>query len=60
MSKTNYRMVFRSKDKLTEKAIDNFITIVGYASRTLGIEIEVQKVKEEKPFEFSGRVSEAP
>jgi hypothetical protein len=60
MCKTNYRMEFRSKDKLTEKAIENFITVVGYASRTLGIEIEIERIKEEKPFEFSGRVSEAP
>jgi hypothetical protein len=53
-------MEFRSKDKLTQKAIENFITVVGYASRNVGIEIEVKRIKEEKPFEFSGRVSEAP
>lgn len=48
MCETNYRMEFRSKDKLTEKAIENFITIVGYASRNLGIEIEVKKEQQAK------------
>lgn len=60
MCETEYVIEIKSKDRLTQKAIDNLATIVGYASKTLGIDIEVKKIKEEKPFEFSGRVSEAP
>jgi hypothetical protein len=39
-------MEFKSKDKLTQKAIENFITVVGYASRNVGIDIEVKRVEE--------------
>ena len=60
MCETCYMMEFKSKDKLTQKAIENFITVVGYASRNVGIEIEVKKIKEDKLFSFNGRVSEAP
>lgn len=60
MCETVYNMEFKSKYRLTAKALENFITVVGYASRAVGIDIEVKKVKENKPFEFSGRVSEAP
>lgn len=60
MCETEYVIEIKSKDRLTQKAIDNLATIVGYASKTLGIDIEVKKIKEEKLFEFKGRVSEAP
>jgi len=51
---------FESKDKLTEKAMENLKTIVVYASKSVGVEIEIKQIKEDKPFEFGGRVSEAP
>ena len=60
MCETCYIIEVSSKDKLTEKAKENLKTILGYASRSHGIDIEVRKIKEEKPFSFSGRVSEAP
>lgn len=60
MCETEYVIEIKSKDRLTQKAIDNLATIVGYASKTLGIDIEVKRIKEEKLFEFKGRVSEAP
>lgn len=47
MCETEYVIEIKSKDRLTQKAIDNLATIVGYASKTLGIDIEVKKIKEE-------------
>ena len=60
MCKTEYMLKFESKDKLTEKAMENLKTIVVYASKSVGVEIEIKQIKEDKPFEFGGRVSEAP
>jgi hypothetical protein len=40
---------FESKDKLTEKALENLKTIVAYASKSVGVEIEIKQIREEDP-----------
>ena len=60
MCETDYMIKVISKDKLSEKALHNIKTIIEYASKSEGIEIKVEKIKEDRLFSFSGRVSEAP
>jgi len=58
---TTYNIEFVAKGRLSVSAMENLKTIVGYASRHHGIEIEVVQIKERCADPFKNKlVSEAP